>query len=39
MSAPRLTEGLVIFAMTDDEFMEYLNQPQEDTQTDKDNTK
>ena len=39
MNAPRLTEGLVILPMTDDEFMEYLNQPQEDTQTDKDNTK
>ena len=34
MSAPRLTEGLVIFAMTDDEFMEYLNQTQDDNDTD-----
>ena len=39
MSAPRLTEGLVIFAMTEDEFIKYLSEPKEDTQTDKDNTK
>ena len=39
MNAPRLTEGLVILPMTDDEFIAYLNQPKEDTQTDKDNTK
>jgi hypothetical protein len=34
MSAPRLTEGLVILPMTDDEFIAYLNQPQEDTAKD-----
>jgi hypothetical protein len=34
MNAPRLTEGLVILPMTDDEFMEYLNQPQDDNDTD-----
>jgi len=41
MTAPRLTQGLVILAMTDDEFIAYLNEPQDNTQTqtDKDNTK
>ena len=34
MSAPRLTKGLVILPMTDDEFIAYLNQPQEDTAKD-----
>ena len=36
MSAPRLTEGLVILPMTDEEFIAYLNQPQEDTAEDED---
>jgi len=34
MNAPRLTEGLVILPMTDDEFIAYLNQPTEDADTD-----